>query len=607
MAAEQEGKGDHNQTVEDMASEKSGLLPVSQLRSGEEDSVARSGKDSLRDPHHVLNTSSDEEDRAELFAAMELELEARAPARSATQPPKSWAGRKLAWVLSFAVPGLGMFTEAYFVFSVGNLIPVFREEFPQCWVTHEECSAALLSSIHYSQVAGIIVGQLALGYLADRVGRKWGSVVTAATMLLGGSLMATASGSSVAALFVMYSISQSIFGVGVGGEYPIASTSASERAEADESLAGKRGETVMLTFSMQGWGNWCNTAVLALLLVAWGQTGKADYDPDMLEKVWRASFALGLVPLVATLGWRLFKLEESTVWAEKHRDQKRQGGAKGFDLWKAGRWVHTYWHRLLGTSACWFAWDLAFYGNRLFQGTFIAIINPDASVVQVLGWTLVNSSVALVGYYASAFTVDKPWMGRRRMQVMGFAMMSLLFMLCAANYRALTHPRMLWLFRLMYYLSSFFGQWGPNATTWLLPSELFPTETRAMSHGLAAACGKLGAVAAGVVFGLVGNVAKFYISAICGLLGAVLTVLFIPDISGLELSEGDRRWALVLEGQGGDYHGPAVAPCNLSLFENLLGIGRAHNANAVQANGLHRRITPEGAPNTHSEFSLSDS
>ena len=36
---------------------------------------------------------------------------------------------------------------------------------------------------------------------------------------------------------------------------------------------------------------------------------------------------------------------------------------------------------------------------------------------QVLGWTLVNSTVALAGYYFSAFTVDKPYMGRRRLQV----------------------------------------------------------------------------------------------------------------------------------------------------------------------------------------------
>ena len=40
--------------------------------------------------------------------------------------------------------------------------------------------------------------------------------------------------------------------MGVGGEYPIASASASERAEADASLQQRRGETVMLTFSMQG-------------------------------------------------------------------------------------------------------------------------------------------------------------------------------------------------------------------------------------------------------------------------------------------------------------------------------------------------------------------
>lgn len=45
---------------------------------------------------------------------------------------------------------------------------------------------------------------------------------------------------------------QAVFGVGVGGEYPIASSSASERAEADAKLQHRRGETVMLTFSMQG-------------------------------------------------------------------------------------------------------------------------------------------------------------------------------------------------------------------------------------------------------------------------------------------------------------------------------------------------------------------
>ncbi len=44
--------------------------------------------------------------------AMELEMEARNPSGTAfREAPLSRCGRGLAWVLSFAVPGLGMFTE----------------------------------------------------------------------------------------------------------------------------------------------------------------------------------------------------------------------------------------------------------------------------------------------------------------------------------------------------------------------------------------------------------------------------------------------------------------------------------------------------------------
>lgn len=41
-------------------------------------------------------------------------------------PPPSRSPRFVYWVLSFTIPGLGMFSEAYFVFSVGNLKPIFK-------------------------------------------------------------------------------------------------------------------------------------------------------------------------------------------------------------------------------------------------------------------------------------------------------------------------------------------------------------------------------------------------------------------------------------------------------------------------------------------------
>lgn len=54
-----------------------------------------------------------------------------------------------------------------------------------------------------------------------------------------------------ASLTVLPVSTQAIFGFGVGGEYPVASTSAAERAESSSTLVNRRGETVIMVFSMQ--------------------------------------------------------------------------------------------------------------------------------------------------------------------------------------------------------------------------------------------------------------------------------------------------------------------------------------------------------------------
>jgi MFS family permease len=67
-----------------------------------------------------------------------------------------------------------------------------------------------------------------------------------------GILITASSGSDSGQQFLMFTIVQSLFGVGVGGEYPVASTSANERAENTKHLQNRRGETVVCVFSMQG-------------------------------------------------------------------------------------------------------------------------------------------------------------------------------------------------------------------------------------------------------------------------------------------------------------------------------------------------------------------
>jgi hypothetical protein len=75
-------------------------------------------------------------------------------------------------------------------------------------------------------------------------------------------------------------------------------------------------------------------------------------------------------------------------------------------------------------------------------------------------------------------------------------------------------------------------QFGPNATTWLLPAELAPTQVRSLCHGFLAAVGKAGALVAGVVFALVDNRTKFWISVACGEAGVVLTLITTPHTTG---------------------------------------------------------------------------
>ncbi len=50
---------------------------------------------------------------------------------------------------------------------------------------HTQCSKNLLDSLTYSQIAGIIFGMLSIGFIADRLGRKGGSIMTASIMFVG--------------------------------------------------------------------------------------------------------------------------------------------------------------------------------------------------------------------------------------------------------------------------------------------------------------------------------------------------------------------------------------------------------------------------------------
>lgn len=42
-------------------------------------------------------------------------------------------GSLFKWLCSWMIPGLGMFSEAYFIFSIGNIKPILSAERPNCF------------------------------------------------------------------------------------------------------------------------------------------------------------------------------------------------------------------------------------------------------------------------------------------------------------------------------------------------------------------------------------------------------------------------------------------------------------------------------------------
>jgi len=581
-------------------------------------------------------------------------------------------------------PGLGLFGESYLLFSIGTLKPLWTLLYPECFKGNT-CSVSILHSLSYSVVGGVMVGMVVLGTAANKIGRRKGSILTASFMMMGAAAMASISfflSNYPSTLFLAMSWALALFGIGVGGEYPLSASSASERAmmdlkirlEQEEAAAAhratanmttssvmdslsntlqdsnNRGRRVQLVFTMQGMGIFVNSLSLVLLLLVTGQTQNV-YNNITLLNIWRAIYAIGALILGYVLVFRILYLEESQTWKldkeqreeqTKNRDlavfvpptvafttrtsslstdtplevedesRKQQGRRRqrvethSFftveDYFEIQLFIKHFGFRLLGTCMSWFLWDVAFYGNKLFQSSFIsALIGQNTTLLNVSGGTVfsifylsffsfiyiryrsksstyvsslhmscilyiaitINAIVALLGYFSAAILVDKVTVGRLRLQQYGFLIAGLLFCICGWFKDLLSS---FWLI-VFYFGSSFFGQCGPNCTTFLIPAEVFPTELRTMSHGISAAAGKAGALVAAILFNFVTEKNLFLISGYCSFVGMVVTWITIPETCTLDLYELDKKWQCMLNGRLNDYYGEANDLRHLSLIE----------------------------------------
>jgi MFS transporter, PHS family, inorganic phosphate transporter len=423
------------------------------------------------------------------------------------------------------ISGMGFFTDAYDLFVIGTVAALVKVQ----W----NLSTLQTSWVTGAAILGAFVGAFVFGRIADIFGRKVVYTTVAAIMIFGAIASALAPG------FLFLVFARFILGLGIGGDYPVSAVLMSEYSNRAD-----RGRLVGLVFSMQAVGLIVGPLVGIILL----SSGVGD------SLAWRILLGLGALPAAAVIYFRA-KMPESPRYkalvqgradqAAKELNQFAGGALDASTVTDGGK--HLMGVRqfltdprmlltLVGTAGCWFLFDYAYYGNTLSLPSILSEVSPSAGIEMKLFLSLALFVVfALPGYVLAVWKMDK--IGHRRLQFIGFAVMAGCFILLGAV-PALTST--VAPFIAIFGVSYLFTEFGPNMTTFVLPSEVFPVNMRTTGHGVAAGVGKLGAfVGVFLVPQLADHIGLrglLYVAGGAAVLGFLLTNV-LPETTGRSLEE----------------------------------------------------------------------
>jgi MFS family permease len=377
------------------------------------------------------------------------------------------------------VSGMGFFTDAYDLFVIGIVSTLITAQ----W----HLSSGHLALLNSTMLAAAFLGALVFGRFADVAGRRRVYWLVAAIMVAG------AVGSALAPSFWVLIVFRFVLGFGVGGDYPVSAVMVSEYANRKD-----RGKLVGMVFGAQAFGLVVGPLIALALLGAGAGDGLA----------WRLMLGLGAVPAAAVV-WLRSRMPESPRYqvqvqgradeAAGRMSQLSRGQVSGAGVPAGGAGPalglrtfltsRRYLILLAGTAGTWFLLDYAYYGNTISTPQILGLISPGASAMTKISLQLAIFVVAAVpGYVLAIARLDR--IGHRRLQLVGFAVMAACFLTIAVipGLTTAVVP-----FLLVYGVSYFFTEFGPNMTTFVMPSELYPVSMRATGHGISAGIGKLGA------------------------------------------------------------------------------------------------------------------
>jgi len=434
---------------------------------------------------------------------------------------------------------------------------------------------------------GTLVGQLVFGILGDKMGRKKNYAIVLIILIVSTIGCALAGPSKIGwGICTMIAIWRFFLGVGIGGDYPMSAVITSEFA-----TVNRRGFMIASVFAMQGVGILFASVLTVVLLLIF--KSHIENNVDNLDTVWRICIAMGAIPSIFTLYYRItfpetpryamdvqgdidagIKSAKAAMGASKNKSSPEENaeieeaiavravekpaiaGQVATSSWKGfkehfGQW--RYGKVLLGCALSWFLLDLAFYGLNLNQSIVLEAIGygdkPNQTAYdsiwnKALGNLIIAAIGTVPGYWVAVFLIEK--IGRKPIQLLGFAVIGICLAVIAVFFHKIIDYSKT-LFFTIYIICQFFFNFGPNMTTFVIPSEVFPTRFRTTAHGLSAASGKLGAIIAAHSFSSIKDIggapgSNNFIQGLFGILAVMMFLgfivsTFLPETKGKTLEE----------------------------------------------------------------------
>ncbi|XP_076932438.1 putative inorganic phosphate transporter 1-9 [Bidens hawaiensis] len=448
------------------------------------------------------------------------------------------------------IAGMGLFTDSYDLFCIPFVMRMIgRIYYPKIHRAVDQTKWFEVPTIITSTMIGValmgaVIGQLVFCQLGDRVGRRRAYGVSLVMMVVGSIGCGLSLSKLPSMVFVSLGFFRFLLGIGIGGDYPLSATIMAEFAN-----KRTRGAFIAGVFSMQGFGILLSSLVSMIVFSIFeasadehkltrpselAPSANISQVPPEADLAWRLILMIGAIPASMTYYLRMKMpetarytalVEKNTLQAAKdigkvmnvplstiqedvemmNTTNARTSFSNTYPLFSR-EFFRRHGLDLIAASLSWFLIDIVFYSLNMFQyHVFGGHMTPKSHMniykdaLQIAKFqALVAICVTIPGYFVTVYMID--YVGRVKIQAAGLFFMAVcLFTIAKVNTRGWgSDPGVGSI--ILYGLTFFFSNFGPNTTTFIVPSELFPARFRATCHGISGAVGKVGAIIGSIGF-----------------------------------------------------------------------------------------------------------